>query len=190
MVTNNVVVMQHFPALWYERRRDDHSRTRRADADVWAPFYEQPFSRSGQGEAFDRLSKYDLSQWNTWYWMRLKEFADLADREGLLFIQEHYLQHSIIEEAAHWVDYPWRTANNINNTGFAENPAYAGDKRVYKAEEFYDTTHTVRRKLHRDYIFKSLENFRDNTNVIHHLGWEYTGPLHFVQFWLDVITEW
>ena len=190
MLRSGTVAMQSFPALWYERRRDDHARTRRADADVWAPFYEQPFSRSGIGEAFDRLSRYDLTKWNTWYWLRLKGFADRADQRGLLFIQEHYLQHNIIEEGAHWTDYPWRTANNINNTGFAENPAYAGDKRIFMAEAFYDTTHSVRKALHRAYIRKSLDNFRGNTNIIHHLGVEYTGPLHFVQFWLDVIAEW
>ncbi len=190
MIRNHIVTMQNFPALWYERRRDDHARTRRANADVWAPFYEQPFSRSGQGEAYDRLSKYDLTKWNTWYWLRLKRFADLADQYGLLFLQEHYLQHNIIEEGAHWADYPWRTANNINNTGFAENPAYAGDKRIFMAEEFYDTTNAVRNKLHRLYIRKSLDNFKGNHNIIHHLGMEYTGPLHFVAFWLDVIGEW
>lgn len=190
MINNNVFAMQHFPALWYERRRDDHARTRRADADVWPPFYEQPFSRSGQGEAFDRLSKYDLDSWNTWYWIRLKQFADLADQNGLLLIQEHYLQHNIIEEGAHWADYPWRTANNINNIDFPENTFYAGDKRVYMAEQFYDTANTVLNRYHRNYIRKCLDNFKDNTNVIHHLGAEYTGPLHFVQFWLDVIKEW
>ena len=190
MIRQNVVLMQNFPSLWYERRRDDHARTRRADADVWTPFFEQPFSRSGEGEAFDRLSKYDLTKWNSWYWMRLKEFSDLADKKGLILVQEHYCQHNIIEEGAHWVDYPWRSANNINNTGFAEPPHYAGDKRVYMAEEFYDTAHIVRNRLHRNYIRKNLNNFKDNHNVIHHLGWEYTGPLHFVQFWLDVIDEW
>ena len=190
MLRNNVIAMQSFPALWYERRRDDHARTRRADADVWTPFYEQPFSRSGQDEAFDRLSKYDLTKWNTWYWLRLKQFAELADEKGLLFIQEHYLQHNIIEEGAHWADYPWRTANNINNPGFAENIAYAGDKRVYMAEAFYDTTNIKLNELHRAYIRKSLDNFKGNTNIIHHLGLEYTGPLHFVEFWLDVIGEW
>jgi hypothetical protein len=190
MVSGHVIVMQQFPALWYERRRDDHARTRRADADVWTPFYEQPFSRSGQGEAFDRLSRYDLTRWNTWYWLRLKKYTDLADQKGLMLIQEHYLQHSIIEEGAHWADYPWRTANNINNTGFPEPPAFAGDKRVYMAEQFYDTTNVVRNKLNRNYIRKNLDNFKDNKNVIHHLGMEFTGPLHFVDFWLDVIGQW
>ncbi|UKM63813.2 DUF6298 domain-containing protein [Flavobacteriaceae bacterium GSB9] len=190
MQIKNTSVMQNFPSLWYERRRDDHARTRRADADVWAPFYEQPFSRSGEGEAFDRLSKYDLTKWNTWYWLRLKQFTDLADANGLIFIQEHYLQHNIIEEGAHWTDYPWRTANNINNTQFAENPHYAGDKRIYMAEAFYDTTNVARKQLHKQYIQKSLDEFKDNTNIIHHLGWEYTGPVHFVQFWLDEIAAW
>ena len=190
MQLRNVVAMQSFPALWYERRRDDHARNRRANADVWAPFYEQPFSRSGQGEAFDRLSKYDLTKWNTWYWLRLKQFADLADQNGLLYLQEHYLQHNIIEEGAHWADYPWRTANNINNTGFPEMTAYAEDKRVFMGDQFYDITNKVPKELHRAYILKSLDNFKGNTNIMHHLGHEFTGPLHFVKFWLDVIREW
>lgn len=184
------VALNHFPALWYERRRDDHGRSRRVDADVWAPFYEQPFSRSGKGEAFDRLSKYDLDQFNPWYWMRLKQFAEIADRDGLLFVQDHYLQHNIIEEGAHWADYPWRSANNINNLGFPENTYYAGDKRVFMADQFYDTTHEVRAKYHRMNIRKHLDELGDHTNVVHHLGLEYTGPAHFVKFWLDVIRAW
>lgn len=188
--SRQVFGMMHFPALWYERRRDDHGRAMRADADVWTPFFEQPFSRSGQGEAYDRLSKYDLNHWNYWYWHRLRRYASLADQNGLLLIQEHYLQHNIIEEGAHWADYPWRSANNINGLGFPEPVAYAGDKRVYMAEAFYDITHPVRRAYHRQYIRKHLDNFAGNTNVIHHLGAEFTGPLHFVEFWLDVITEW
>ncbi|MGW8315244.1 MAG: DUF6298 domain-containing protein [Bacteroidales bacterium] len=190
MSAQHVAALSHFPALWYERRRDDHERIRRSDADVWAPFYEQPFSRSGTGEAYDRLSKYDLDQWNPWYWSRLNEFAGLADQFGLLLIQEHYLQHNIIEEGAHWVDYPWRSANNINGLGFAEPPHYSGDKRVYMAGEFYDTTNERRSYYHRQYIRKSLENVKDHCNVIHDIGHEYTGPLHFMQFWLDEIGAW
>lgn len=190
MLAHNVFGMKQFPGLWYERRRDDHARTMRADADVWTPFLEQPFSRSGQGEAYDRLSKYDLNTWNFWYWKRLKTFADLADQHGLLLIQEHYLQHNIIEEGAHWADYPWRSANNINDLGFAEPTAYAGDKRVFMAEAFYAVDHPVRAAYHRKYIRKNLDNFKDNTNIIHHLGLEYTGPVHFAAFWLDVIAEW
>jgi len=78
----------------------------------------------------------------------------------------------------------------VNNPGFAENPPYAGDKRVYMGVEFYDTANVFLKEYQRAYIRKSLDNFKDNTNVIHHLGTEFTGPLHFVQFWLDVIGQW
>lgn len=190
MVKKDVLVMQSFPSLWYERRRDDHARSRRVDADVWAPFYEQPFNRSGLGEAYDRLSRYDLTQWNSWYWRRLRRFADLADRQGRIFIEEHYLQHNIIEEGAHWSDYPWRTANNINGLNFPEYPAYAGDKRIFMAEQFYDTSDPQLLHIHKAYIRKSLDAFKGNNNILHHPGVEYTGPLHFVAFWLDEIAAW
>src|SRR5205823_5473840 len=46
------------------------------------------------------------------------------------------------------------------------------------------------RKLHEAYIRKCLDNFKDNTSVIQLTSAEYTGPLHFVQFWLDVVKQW
>ena len=55
---------------------------------------------------------------------------------------------------------------------------------------FYDISHPVRRELHRQYIRQCLNNFSDNSNVIQLTSAEFTGPLHFVQFWLDVIAEW
>ena len=190
MKRGNIIALDHNYGLWYERRRDDHERIRRMDGNVWAPFYEQPFARSGQGTAFDGLSKYDLTQYNHWYWMRLKQFADAADEHGLILFHQNYFQHNIIEAGAHWTDFPWRTENNINNTGFPEPPNYAGDKRIFMAEQFYDVTHPFRRELHRAYIRQCLENFRDNRSVIQFISEEFTGPLHFVEFWLDVIAEW
>jgi hypothetical protein len=190
MVAGNVVSLDHNYGLWYDRRRDDHERIRRMDGEVWAPFYEQPFDRSGQGTAWDGLSKYDLTRFNSWYWSRLKEFSDLAENHGIFLMHHHYFQHNILEAGAHYADFPWRTVNNINETGFPEPPNYAGDKRIFMDSQFYDTLHPVRRELHRNYIWKCLEEFSGNTNVIQMLSAEYTGPLHFMQFWLDVIREW
>lgn len=190
MVKSNVVGMEQNYALWYDRRRDDHERVRRMDGDVWPPFYEVPFARSGEGLAWDGLSKYDLTKYNHWYWMRLKQFAGLADEKGLILVYQQYFQHNILEAGAHWADFAWRSANNINQTGFPEPPPYAGDKRIFMDEQFYDIAHPVRRELHRAYIRKCLENFRGNNGVIQLTGEEYSGPLHFVQFWIDVIAEW
>jgi hypothetical protein len=190
MEASNVVAMEQNYALWYDRRRDDHERIRRIDADAWAPFYEVPFARSGKELAWDGLSKYDLTKYNPWYWNRMKDFSDIAALRGQLLVHHHYFQHNIIEAGAHWVDSPWRTVNNINNTGFTEPPPFAGDKRIFIAHEFYNTDHPVRRELHRKYIRQCLDNFVDNSNVIQLISAEYTGPLHFVQFWIDVIAEW
>ncbi|MEZ0539986.1 DUF6298 domain-containing protein [Fibrella arboris] len=190
MKVNNVVAMDHTYGLWYDRRRDDHERIRRMDGDVWAPFYELPFARSGRETAWDGLSKYDLTTYNKWYWSRLKQFADLADQKGLALIHENYFQHNIIEAGAHYADFPWRPVNNINHTGFPEPVPYAGDKRVFMADQFYDVSHPVRRALHRAYIRQCLDNFAANSGVIQLIGAEFTGPLHFVQFWIDTIAEW
>lgn len=190
MIKNNIVSLEHNYGLWYERRRDDHERIKRMDGEVWPPFYELPFARSGQGTAWDGLSKYDLTKYDNWYWSRLKQFADLADQKGLVLVHQNYFQHNIIEAGAHYADFPWRTANNINNTGFPEPPPYAGDKRIFMAEQFYDITNPTRRTLHRAYIRQCLDNFATNNGVIQLTGAEFTGPLHFVKFWLDVVKEW
>jgi hypothetical protein len=190
MKRENRIAIDHNYGLWYDRRRDDHERIRRMNGDVWTPFYEQPFARSGQGTAYDGLSKYDLTKYNHWYWSRLKQFAAAADENGLVLLHQNYFQHNIIEAGAHWTDSPWRPENNINHTGFPEPAPYAGDKRIFLAEQFYDVSHPVRRELHRAYIRQCLENFKDNLSVIQFISEEFTGPLHFVEFWLDVIAEW
>lgn len=190
MKRSNTVALEHNYGLWYDRRRDDHERIRRMDGEVWPPFYELPFARSGKETAWDGLSKYDLTKYNLFYWSRLKQFADLADQNGLVLMHQNYFQHNIIEAGAHYADFPWRTANNINNTGFIEPVNYAGDKRIFYADQFYDLSNPVRRDLHKKYIRQCLANFKDNNGVIQLIGEEYTGPLHFVKFWLDVIREW
>lgn len=191
MEKNNIRILNHNYGLWYDRRRDDHERIRRRDGDVWGPFYEQPFGRANSDKmAWDGLSKYDLNRPNAWYWSRLKEFADKATEAGLLLFHQNYFQHNILEAGAHWVDSPWRPANNINNTGFLEPVPFTGDKRIFVAETFYDVTDPVRRELHRQYIRLCLNNFAENDNVIQFVSEEFTGPLHFVEFWLDMIAEW
>ena len=190
MKQKNILVFDQNYGLWYDRRRDDHERIRRRDGDVWGPFYEQPFGRSGQGTAWEGLSKYDLKRPNAWYWSRLKEFAEKGSKDGLLLFHENYFQHNILEAGAHWVDCPWRSSNNINETGFPEPVPFAGDKRIFVADMFYDISHPVRRELHRQYIRQCITNIAENSTIIQLTSAEFTGPLHFVQFWLDVIAEW
>jgi hypothetical protein len=190
MRAKGFAVLDHHWGLWYDRRRDDHQMVRRIDGEVWPPFYEQPWARSGRGTAWDGLSKYDLTRFNPWYFARLKEFADLAERKGLALVLQMYFQHNVLEAGAHWADFPWRSANCLQDTGFPEPPPYVGGKRVFMAEAFYDVSHPVRRDLHRRAIRHCLDVLGGCPNVVFQIGEEFTGPLHFVQFWLDTIAEW
>ena len=189
MERNGQVAFRHHHGLWYDRRRIDHQLIRRPEGEVYPPFYEQPFARSGQGTAWDGLSRYDLKKYNLWYFSRLREFAAEAHARGLVLVNEMYFQHNLIESAAHWMDSPWRSVNNINATGFPEPPPVTGDT-IKMAEAFYDVTHPVRRDLHRAYIRQCLSNLSDEPNVIHTLSAENSGPLSFMQFWVDVVAEW
>ena len=157
---------------------------------MWAPFYEQPFSRTGVGTAWDGLSLYDLTKPNLWYWQRLNDFAAAAADKGIMLFHEHYFQHNILEAGAHWVDCPWRTVNNVNGTAFPEPVPFAGDKRIFMAEQFYNEGDSILRPLHRQYIRMCLEQMASQPNVVHLVSAEYTGPLHFTRFWLQTIAEW
>jgi hypothetical protein len=191
MDADGTVAYDHHYGLWYDRRRDEHTHVRQANGEVEPPFYEQPFARTGEGSAWDGLSLYDLTRFNPWYWNRLRNFAGHCDKQGLVLLHQNYFQHNIIEAGAHWADSPWRPANNVNAPlPFPEPPPYVGDKRIFLAETFYDVANPRLRELHRGYIRKCLDNFADRSNVIQLTSGEFTGPLHFVEFWIDVITEW
>lgn len=173
---------EHNYGLWYDRRRDKHDTARRTNANVVSPFLEQPWARSGQGTAWDGLSKYDLTKYNDWYFNRLKQFADLCDRKGTILFHNCYMQHALLENQAHYADFPWRPANCIQPTKMPD--------RIPAANVFYDVSNPLRRKLHRMYIRKCLDVLGNNTNVVFLCGEEYTGPRSFMQFWLDTVLAW
>jgi hypothetical protein len=178
-------VFYHHYGLWYDRRRVNHNyygSPEMRTGEVWAPFMELPWARSGEGKAWDGLSKYDLTRFNPWFFERVKEFADICDRRGLVLYYNFYFQHWLLESRAHYVDFPWRPVNTIQQTGLPDE--------VPAAESFYDLTSPVRRELHRLYIRKSLDVLKENSNVVYGIDREYTGPPEFVRFWLDTVAEW
>ena len=175
----------HHYGLWYDRRRINHnfygSPELPAD-DATPPFMEMPWARSGQGRDWNGLSKYDLTRFNPWFFQRVKDFADLCDAHGRILYHQFYFQHALQETRAHYVDFPWRPVNCLQPTEMPdENPA---------GSAFWDVAHHVRRDLHRRYIRHCLDVLKENTNVVYALDREYSGPLAFVEFWLDTIAEW
>ena len=178
-------VFYHHYGLWYDRRRVDHNYYGSPDqrtGEVWAPFVELPWARSGQGKAWDGLSKYDLTRFNPWFFDRVRAFGDLADQRGFVLYANTYFQHWLLESRAHYVDFPWRPQNTIQTTGLPD--------QVPAAETFYDLSDPVRRDLHRRYIRHTLDSLKGVNNVVYGIDREYTGPQSFVEFWLDTIAEW
>src|SRR5215207_4909639 len=178
------------PGLWYERRRDAHLITEQPDANVWAPFYEMPWARSGKGKAWDGLSRYDLTRFNPWYFARAREFAEACEERGLVYYHNLYNTHNLLETAAHWADFPWRPANNVNDTGLPEPPPLEARNTVHVANQFYDAADPRRRALHRAFILHTLDTLGDRPNVVFTLGFQFAGPLAFQQFFLDTVVEW
>jgi hypothetical protein len=190
MVAEKLPFYNGGPGLWYERRRDAHVITAEPDANVWAPFYEMPWARSGRGKAWDGLSRYDLTRFNPWYFARTREFAELCEQRGLVYYHSLYNTHNLLETAAHWVDFPWRPANNVNDTGLPEPPPLDARNTVHLANQFYDATDPRRRALHRAFIRHNLDALGDTANVVFTLGFQFPGPLAFQQFFLDTVAEW
>lgn len=178
-------VVTHNYGLWYDRRRVDHDfygSPDQKDGEVWGPFIELPWARSGQGRAWDGLSKFDLTRFNPWFFDRVSAFADKAEQRGVVLYHRLYLQHWLLESRSHYVDFPWRPVNALQETGMPNE--------VPAAETFWDVSDPVRRDLHRRYIRHTLDSLKGRTNVVIGLDPEYTGPLSFVRFWLDEIAAW
>jgi hypothetical protein len=92
------------------------------------------------------------------------------------------MQHALLETPAHYVDFPWRPVNCVQKTGMPDT--------IPAANAFYDVTNETRRELHRTYIRKCLDELGNQTNVVHLVGEEYTGPLPFMEFWIDTLIAW
>ncbi|MDC7684141.1 DUF6298 domain-containing protein [Asticcacaulis sp. BYS171W] len=179
------MAFNQFYPLWYDRRRVNHNYDGSAERDtgeVWGPLLEQPWARSGEGVAWDGLSKYDLTKYNPWYFDRIADFAKLADQRGRILYYNFYFQHNLLESRAHYADFAWRPENTIQPTGLPfEVPA---------ANIFYDVSDPLRRDLHRRYIRHSLGVLKDRTNVVYGIDQEYTGDDRFLDFWFDEVTAW
>ncbi len=196
MQETNRTMFVNRTGLWYDRRRKDHMPVKRMDGDVWGPFLEMPWARSGEGIAWDGLSKFDLTRFNPWYFDRIRQFGDLCDQNGLILFNQLYNNHNVVESASHWVDFPWRPANCVQDNGITEPPPFdrsppSGDRlRIHIADEFYDVANPLRRDLHKLYIVKCLDELKGVNNVVYTPAFQYAGTLEFMKFFLDVADEW
>jgi len=175
--------------LWYDRRRDDHFTDAR-DSNVWAPFYEMPWARTGKGKAYDGLSKYDLGTYNSWFFDRTLEFSQELANRGMVHLHYLYNTHNVLETLAHYSEFPWRPANCVNDVGLKEPPPIDANNTVHLANEFYNVDDPERKELHRAYIFQTLDWLAETRTLVITLGTQFAGPLEFQKFFINTVAEW
>ena len=98
----------------------------------------------------------------------MKAFADIADRKGLILYHHFYFQHWLLESRSHYVDFPWRPVNTIQDTGLPGRGA--GGERVLR----HQPTRCVATCIAATSATRSTCS-ADNTNVVHGIDREYTG---------------
>lgn len=178
------------PGLWYDRRRDDHIYHERTNAYVWAPFYELPWARTGRGRAWDGTSLYDLETFNPWYFRRVKELAKQCDEQGIVLFHSLFNTHNLLEIAPHWCDYPARPVNCVNATQLPEPMPLEPRGRIHLANEYYSIKDTALIRLHRLYIEKVLDELGGYENIYFCVGFQYSGPLDFLEFFHQTVADW
>lgn len=91
------------------------------------------------------------------------------------------MQHALLENSAHYIDFPFNRINAVQNVSLPSD--------VPAANAFYQGNAYLR-GLQRGYIRKVLDTVGENDNVVHLTSEEYTGSTGFIYFWLDVVKEW
>ena len=190
MLTLNNRFYENGPCLWYDRRRDDHLHIERSDGYVWAPFYELPWARTGEGKSWDGTSLYDLTTFNTWYFNRVKLLAEQCDEKGIVMFHSLFNTHNVLEIAPHWCDYPARPANCINPTMLPEPMPLEPRGRLHVGNEYYSVKDTALLHLHTLYINKVLDELGKFDNILFCVAFQYSGPLDFLEYFHRTVSDW
>ena len=138
--------------------------TRQPNGDVWAPFFEMPWARSGKGIAWDGLSDSTLSRYNPWYFERNREFAKRRRRAGNHRLSRS-LQHAqrprdwaaldrlcLAPRQQHERHRPARTPAIQGRLHHLHGYRPAHRHQAERSNQFYSVDYPPLRKLHRDYI--------------------------------------
>jgi hypothetical protein len=83
--------------------------------------YIAPYPRTGQGEARDRLPKYDLDRWNPEFFERLHGFLTAAEKRGIIVEVTLLADHHKPEI---WELNPQHPLNNVNKTPIIQPEEY------------------------------------------------------------------
>lgn len=145
------------------------------------PYTRRPWARSGGGIAWDGLPRYDLFDFDPWYFQRLDEFVTVMNQHGIIVEFTLFHQGCLAQEFAHWADSPWRPENNSNALGLPSMPV------CYP--EFYDLTNERLVAAQTAYVDRVVEVLGKHPGVIYRIAEEYNGPGGWVTHWARRIAN-
>lgn len=154
----------------------------------WSSIYEEwTWKRvSGYGTANDGKNKFDLSQWNTAGWDRVRDACAYALSKGI-YLEIHLWEECGLETDGsssdgtyRWTHHPWNPANNINGVGLSTSDGIP---------EFYNLSNSKLLALQELYASKLIAETSSYPNVIYEICNEYTGPMDWEQHWIDFIAS-
>ncbi|NQT74838.1 MAG: hypothetical protein HQ553_19030 [Chloroflexi bacterium] len=126
-----------------------------------------PWLRTGPGNALDELPKFDLSQFDTEYFSRLRERVEAADERGIyvsiMLFEGHAVKHS--DYPWKWQGHPFNTENNMNGIDGNPDNSYTGDEIYTISDSVYDVT-----RLQESYVRKIIDTVNDFDNVLFEIG--------------------
>ena len=157
-----------------------------------SPNEEWPWKRvSGYGTANDGGNKFDLSQWSTAGWNRIKDACAYALSKGI-YVEIHLWEECGLESDSssssgnhRWSWHPWNPSNNINGLNLPSGSSSTVDA----VPDFYNLGDSKLKSLQEQYVSKLIAETSGYPNVIYEICNEYTGPADWEQHWISFIAS-
>jgi len=157
-----------------------------------SPREEWPWKRvSGYGTANDGGDKFDLSQWNTTAWSRIRDACAYALSKGI-YLEIHLWEECGLEadgaasDGSHrWSWHPWNPSNNVNGLSLPSGSSSSVDA----VPEFYSLSNSKLKSLQELYVAKLIAETSGYPNVIYEICNEYTGPTDWELHWVGFIAD-
>ncbi len=180
MKGRNTISIQVNPGLWYEHRRDAHTVERRADGDVWAPFYEVPKARSAARESPGTASVSSMYRNIILGCSRASESSQptpakpASSSSTTSTTPTTYLKLAPTGSTTPG-DRQTTSTTPVCFLSLHRSSLYG---RNDVGNEFYSTEYApLRETTYRAYILHTLDELGDLPNVILGIAYQYAGPL-------------
>jgi Family of unknown function (DUF6298) len=141
--------------------------------------------------------KFDLDQWNPFYWQRFANCLEWCRERDIIMQIEVWDRFDFSQE--HWQNSPWRPANNINyngkQTGLANNyPVHPWRDRqpffhTIVGMKRYQKSYELVRAYQERFVAKMLSYSLKYPNVLYCMNNETSSPPQWGQYWMQFIRD-